>query len=157
MQLSTQHQDMLNQAKALYENVLRETGIRSYASNPSFGDEKEASEYCQMQLGFEEREVFGVLFWDTQNRLIRFEKLFFGTINQASIHPREIVKKALELNSSAVILTHNHPSGQVTPSQSDKQTTAKIKQACQLIDVNVLDHIIVSATDTYSFCMHQLM
>ena len=88
-------------------------------------------------------EGFGVMFLDNKHRLIEFEILFTGTIDSATIHPREIVKQALKHNAAAVILCHNHPSGITTPSTSDIMITNKLKEALDLIDTRVLDHIIV--------------
>lgn len=96
-----------------------------------------------------ENEVFACLFLDTKHQVISFEKMFFGSIDNASVYPREVVKKALQLNAAAVIFTHNHPSMDSTPSRADIDLTLKLKEALALIDVRVLDHIIVGA-DTYS-------
>lgn len=100
-------------------------------------------EYVHYKLFGKEREVFAILLLTTQHRLIEFRELFVGTIDQASVYPREIVKVVLETNAAAVILAHNHPSGEATASQSDIAITNKIKKALDLIDVPVLDHIIV--------------
>ena len=111
----------------------------------------EASQsFLRLSLGGEEREVFAALFLDNRHRVIAFEKLFFGTISSAAVHPREIIKRALELNAAALILAHNHPSGVVTPSQSDIDITQAVKQLTDLIEVRVLDHIIVSSEGSYS-------
>ncbi len=93
-----------------------------------------------------EREVFGVLFLDNQHRIIKFETLFYGTVDAASVYPREIVKRALMWNASAVIFCHNHPSGIPEPSQADKRITRRLQDALNLIDVRVLDHFIVGET-----------
>lgn len=99
--------------------------------------------YLQPLLQELEHEVFGVILMDQQHRIIRYEPLFRGTINQAQVYPREIVKLALSVNAAAVILFHNHPSGKPTPSESDKLITQTIKQALSLVDVRVIDHVIV--------------
>ena len=106
--------------------------------------------YLQLQLATKEREIFAAMFLDTRHRLISFEKLFFGTIDGASIHPREVVKAALKLNAAAVIFSHNHPSGVAEPSQADIQITERLKSALALVDVRVLDHIVVTAVDCVS-------
>lgn len=108
--------------------------------------------YLQTELESYQREVFLVLFLDNQHRLIKSEEMFLGSINSASIHPREIVKTALEYNAAALILAHNHPSGIADPSESDRQITAKICQACDLIEVRVLDHFIIGQGCCRSFC-----
>lgn len=90
-----------------------------------------------------EHEVFAVLLLDTKHKIIGFHEMFRGSIDSASVYPREVVKLALEHNAAAMILTHNHPSGNPQPSQADIQLTTKLKEALALVDVRVLDHIIV--------------
>ena len=102
-------------------------------------------------------EQFAVAFLDNQHNLISCEVMFRGTVNQAPVFPREIAKRALELNSAAIILSHNHPSGIAEPSRADKEITRVIKDALSLIDVRVLDHVIVASGDSYSFAGHGLM
>ncbi|HCH1218850.1 DNA repair protein RadC [Vibrio parahaemolyticus] len=99
--------------------------------------------YLSCKLKHHEREVFAVMFLDNQHRLIAFEKLFFGTIDSASVYPREVLKAALRVNAAALIFAHNHPSGDATPSQADKQITQRLKEALALVDIRVLDHIVV--------------
>ncbi len=113
--------------------------------------------YLQLQLAEERNEVFAVLFMDNQNRLLAFEKLFFGTINEARVYPRVIVQRALEHNAAKVIFAHNHPSNHCEPSQADKEITQDLQQLLSLLTIEVLDHIIVSHTNTYSFAEHGLM
>lgn len=97
-----------------------------------------------------EREVFGVLFLNNQHQLIEFEVLFYGTVDSASVYPREVVKRALLWNASAVIFCHNHPSGTAEPSQADRRITRKLCDALALMDVRVLDHFVVGS-DVVSF------
>ncbi|MEJ5028728.1 MULTISPECIES: DNA repair protein RadC [unclassified Comamonas] len=99
--------------------------------------------YVQLHLAHKQHEVFAVLFLDSQHQLIALEELFRGTLGQASVYPREVVVRALHHHAAAVILAHNHPSGQVTPSQADQQLTQSLQAALSLVDVRVLDHIIV--------------
>jgi DNA repair protein RadC len=94
--------------------------------------------------------VFAVLFLDGQNRLLRFAEMFKGTINQTSVYPREVVKLALEVGASAVIFSHNHPSGLVRPSSADTTLTRSLQTALGMVDVKVLDHIIVGQGQTWS-------
>ena len=108
-------------------------------------------DYLRAKLAGFEHEVFAVLFLDTQHRLIEYSELFRGTIDSASVYPRELVKEALRLNAAAVILSHNHPSGNPEPSSADKVLTQRLKEALGLVDVRVLDHVIVAGTDTTSF------
>ncbi len=113
--------------------------------------------YLSAQLRGYTYEVFGCLFLDNQNRVIQFEELFRGTIDGASVYPREVVKQALYHNAAAVIFAHNHPSGITEPSQADKQITEKLKNALALFDIRVLDHFVIGDGDPYSFAEHGLM
>ena len=110
----------------------------------------QANEFLQFKLATRQREVFGVIFLSNKNEVIAYEELFQGTIDQTSVYPREILKRALQHNASAVILAHNHPSGHPEPSQADISITAKIKSALDLIDVRTLDHIIIGGSDSCS-------
>ena len=91
------------------------------------------------------------MFLDNRHRVMAFEDLFFGTINGASVHPRVVVQRALEINAAAVIFTHNHPSGISEPSEADRQLTSRLKKALELVDIRVLDHIVVGSDETTSF------
>ncbi|MFK7974514.1 MAG: DNA repair protein RadC [Halioglobus sp.] len=103
------------------------------------------------------REVFAVLFLTAQHQVIKYEEMFQGTLDGAAVYPREIVKRALELNAAAVILSHQHPSGKPEPSAADRRITERIVSAMSLVDIRVLDHIVVGCTDTYSFAEHGLL
>ncbi len=107
--------------------------------------------YVQSELEQSEREIFMVLFLDNQNRLIKTEKMFYGTINQAAVHPREVIKEALKCNAAAVLAAHNHPSGNCSPSEADRYLTRKLEMACDLVDIRFVDHIIVGKGDYFSF------
>jgi DNA repair protein RadC len=113
-------------------------------------DPDNVKQFLQLQLGQQPREVFGVLFLDGQNRLLRFEEMFIGTLNQTSVYPREVVKLALSLGACAVILSHNHPSGEVRPSQADEKLTQALRTALALVDIRVLDHVIVGPGRSWS-------
>jgi DNA repair protein RadC len=103
-------------------------------------------------------EVFACLLLDNQHRVIRLEELFRGTIDGASVYPREVVKAALAYNAAAVIFAHNHPSGSIAPSEADKLITQRLKQALALVDIRVLDHFIVGdGANTFSFAEHGLI
>lgn len=108
-------------------------------------------DYLISELRHEHREVFAVLFLDNQHQVLKFERLFWGTLNAAVVYPRIVVEQALKHQAAAVIFSHNHPSGIAKSSIADKQITVKLTQALQLIDVNVLDHIIVAGNQSYSF------
>ena len=96
-------------------------------------------------------EVFACLFLDNRHRVIHFEELFRGTINGASVHPREVVRQTLEHNAAAVIFAHNHPSGVAEPSEADRQLTRRLQAALELIDVRVLDHIVIGDGECVAF------
>ncbi len=100
-------------------------------------------DFLKAKLRHELHEVFACLFLDTKHRVLAFEVLFYGTIDGASVYPRQVVKRALANNAAALILTHNHPSGVAEPSQADKVLTERLKEALALVDVRVLDHFIV--------------
>jgi DNA repair protein RadC len=96
-------------------------------------------------------EVFACLFLDTQNRVICFEELFHGTINEANIYPRELVKRGLKHNAAKVILAHNHPSGNIEPSQADQEVTLLLKRSLDLVSIQVVDHIVIGGSRAFSF------
>ena len=114
-------------------------------------------QYLAVHYAGQEREVFGCLFLDNRHRLIAVEEMFLGTIDGASVHPREVVKRALKLNAAAVILAHNHPSGVAEPSQADELITARIRDALALVDIRVLDHLVVGGTTVTSFAERGLI
>ncbi|AAM37032.1 DNA repair protein RadC [Xanthomonas citri pv. citri] len=114
-------------------------------------------EYLRAKLAGFEHEVFAVLFLDTQHRLIEYTEMFRGTIDSASVHPREVVKEALRTNAAAVILAHNHPSGHPEPSTADRALTRQLKAALELVDVRTLDHIIVAGGANTSFAERGLL
>lgn len=113
--------------------------------------------YLKTRLHKYTREVFACLFLDNRHRVIRFEELFQGTIDGASVHPREVVRRALEVNAAAVIFAHNHPSGVSEPSQADLRITQRLKDALALVDVRVLDHLIVGEGDAASLAEQGLL
>ncbi|HDS3144527.1 TPA: RadC family protein [Escherichia coli] len=104
-----------------------------------------------------EREEFRVLYLNNQNQLIAGETLFTGTINRTEVHPREVIKRALYHNAAAVVLAHNHPSGEVTPSKADRLITERLVQALALVDIRVPDHLIVGGSQVFSFAEHGLL
>ena len=133
-------------------SLAQRLAVRTVLSSP-----QEVKDYLRLQLAHEEREVFAVMFLDAQNQLLQFEHLFRGTLSQTSVYPREVVKRALALQASAVILAHNHPSGVAEPSQADEFVTQALKQALQLVDVRVLDHVVVGGEQAVSFAERGLL
>ena len=110
----------------------------------------EVRRYLQLQLRDRSREVFACLLLDNQHRVIAFEELFLGTIDSASVHPREVVKLALSRNAAAVILSHNHPSGVAEPSLADISITRVIGEALGLVEIRLLDHMVVGDGEVIS-------
>ncbi len=111
---------------------------------------KAARDYLTMRLAPREQEVFTILFLDSRHRLIECLDLFRGTLDGASVHPREVVKEALARNAAAVILAHNHPSGVAEPSQADEIITIRLRDALALVEIRVLDHLIVAGSTVTS-------
>jgi DNA repair protein RadC len=116
-----------------------------------------ARDYLTMRLAPRDHEVFTILFLDSRHRLIDCLEMFRGTIDGASVHPREVVKEVLARNAAAVILSHNHPSGVAEPSQADELITQRLREALELIDVRVLDHLIVAGSDVTSLAERGLI
>lgn len=108
-------------------------------------------QYLALQLADRHHEVFGALFLDSQHRLISDEILFKGTINSTAVYPRIVVQRALLLNAAALILYHNHPSGEPEPSAADRHITTQLTESLKLIDVRVIDHLVVAGSTTVSF------
>lgn len=110
----------------------------------------EVRDFLLFTLALREQEVFGVLLLDNRNRVLLWRELFYGTLNQTAVYPREVVKLALQHNAAAVILVHNHPSGHPDASEADIALTRRLKQALALIDVRIPDHFIVAGDHTVS-------
>ena len=134
---------IIAQAMSILESRLR-------TKTTAFTSPDQSKQFVRCKLQPLEHEVFSVLFLDNQNYLIEYTEMFRGTIDSASVYPREVAKAALELNAAAVIFAHNHPSGISVPSSADINITRKLKSALELFDIRVLDHIIIGDT-TYSF------
>jgi len=130
----TKHQVLEKASEILAEKMFNSDVFESVSETKAF---------LEFKLGHYEREVFSILLLDNRHRLISFQKLFYGTIDSASIYPREVVKAVLNANAAAVIFAHNHPSGNAEPSTADKLITERLVDALRLIDVKVLDHIVV--------------
>lgn len=142
-------QELLQFAKS----VIRQKFLRkSVLKNPD-----DTREYLIHELSLCESEVFCCLFLDNRHRVIAFEPLFNGTINGASVHPREVVKKVLSHNAAAVIFAHNHPSGVPEPSQADIQLTNRLKDILSVIDVRTLDHFVIGSGEAVSFAERGLV
>lgn len=132
-------------------NILR---ARLRVPGAHLADPKAVKQFLTLNLAEEQREVFAVIWLDAQNRVIGFEKLFYGTINQTLVAPREILKAAMKANAAAVVFCHNHPSGVCLPSVADTVLTDSLARVMGMVDVRALDHIIVAGAETYSFAEH---
>lgn len=142
-------EDILKTARFIVERRLKR--------GPTMSDPRVVREYLCHALGDLDQEVFCCLFLDSQNRILAFEKLFFGTINGTAVYPREVLKRALHNGAAGVIFAHNHPSGLATPSVADEVLTTRLKEALAVVDIRVLDHIVVAGTDTVSFAERGLL
>lgn len=145
----TQLQAVLEMARRFLAETLSREAV--------FASAQDVKQYLMAQMRHCEREVFALLHLDSQNRLLHYEPLFEGTINSASVYPREVVRSVIAHNSAAVILAHNHPSGVAEPSFADRSITERLQKALGLIDVTVLDHLIVGDDCVTSFAERGLL
>ena len=127
-----------------------------YGRGSLFTSPDSAREFLTAKLAGRESECFAILFLDNRHRLIEYRELFYGTIDGASVHPREVLKAALEVNAAAVMFAHNHPSGDTEPSMADQRITARLKDVLALVEIRVLDHFIVGR-DVMSFSERGLL
>ena len=123
--------------------LARELLMEDVRPSQAFRSAYAVSDYLKLHFAGQAHESFAVLFLSAQNTMLAFEDMFRGTLTQTGVYPREVVKRALQLNASAVILAHNHPSGKVEPSEADFVLTRVLKEALALVDVQVLDHFVV--------------
>jgi DNA repair protein RadC len=110
-----------------------------------------AASFLKLKLARKEHEVFLVLFLDSQNRVIETKEMFRGTIDSASVYPREVAKEALALNAAGVILAHNHPSGEPEPSKADRSITDQLQAVLGMFDIRTLDHLVIGGDRHVSF------
>lgn len=137
--------------------MARRLSRRRLARGEQVRDPASMFRHLQTLLIDREHETFGVLLLNTRHRIIRFEELFRGTIDGASVHPREVVKTALKHNAAAVVLVHNHPSGDPEPSRSDQYITRRLVEALGLVEIRVLDHVVVAGEGHVSFAERGLL
>lgn len=133
--LRARERGVLDRALEIVGRALRDREV--------FSSPDAVKQYLMLRLAGEHSEHFGVMYLDSQNRMIAFQVHFAGTLTQTSVYPREVVRAALQHHAASVVLTHNHPSGVVTPSRADEALTHTLKAALALMDVRVLDHVIV--------------
>lgn len=137
----TQAEDsVIREAITILEGRLRKANTTVYDSPDA------VKKYLYMRIAKEKSEKFCIMFLDTRHRMIAFEEMFSGTIDGASVYAREVVRAVIEKNAAAVILAHNHPSGDPDPSNADRRITERLVEALKLIDVRVLDHVVVGST-----------
>jgi DNA repair protein RadC len=144
------------QLQAVLEMARRYLGEALERGQPLTSPE-DTRNYLQAVLRDRQREAFCCLYLDTRHRVLRFEELFQGTVDGAAVYPREVVKKALGANAAAVILVHNHPSGVAEPSRADETLTRRLKEALELVDIRVLDHLVVGDGEMTSFAERGLI
>ncbi len=145
--------ERLRAALDLHQQALLETAARG----PVLGSPAETKEYLRSKLGTLAHEVFCILFLDNRHRIMAMREIFRGTIDGATVHPREVIHEALTIRAAAVIFAHNHPSGVAEPSQADERITRRLKDALALIDIRVLDHLIVCGSDCTSMAERGLV
>ncbi len=149
-------QAKFTQLQAVLEMARRHMS-ESLQRSDAFTSPARVKEFVAAHLRHRQQEVFAVLWLDNQHRLIAYRELFQGTIDGASVYPREVVKQALAINAAAVIFTHNHPSGVAEPSQADQRITVRLRDALALVDIRVLDHLVVGDGEVVSFAEKGLL
>ncbi|WP_311215970.1 RadC family protein [Escherichia coli] len=175
-QLSFLPGEMTPGERSLIQRALKTLDRHLHEPGVAFTSTRAAREWLILNMAGLEREEFRVLYLNNQNQLIAGETLFTGTINRTEVHPREVIKRALYHNvnrtevhprevikralyhnAAAVVLAHNHPSGEVTPSKADRLITERLVQALGLVDIRVPDHLIVGGSQVFSFAEHGLL
>lgn len=131
-------EEILLAAEAILQKRLERQG--------AIAEPSDAGRYLRARIAHSDREIFGCLFLDTRHRIIACEDIFFGTIDGAEVHPREVLRRALQLNAAAIVCFHNHPSGCTDASAADRSCTQRLKAALALVDIRLLDHIIVGSS-----------
>ncbi|MCJ8312030.1 MAG: DNA repair protein RadC [Saccharospirillaceae bacterium] len=144
-----QLQAVLELSNRFFQNVCEQ--------EPAFTKSQNTKQFLISKLALLPHEVFACMYLNNQNELIKYEELFRGTINASAVYPREVVIESLKNHASQVIFAHNHPSGSLEPSQSDKIITQRLKEALALVDITVLDHIIIGKNKAFSFAENGLI
>ncbi|RDS79617.1 JAB domain-containing protein [Dyella monticola] len=137
--------------------LARRSLAEQLTKQPSLSNPRESGDYLRAQLRHLQYEVFACLYLDNRNRVLAFEELFRGTLDGASVHPREVVRACLKHNAAAVIFAHNHPSGVAEPSSADQAITRELSQALRLIGVRVLDHLVIGHAEPVSMAARGLL
>lgn len=142
--------DEVAEAAAVY-------GASRIVGTDTLANARQTTEFLRSALAGRTHEVFCALWLNNRHRVLEFQEMFRGTIDGASVHPREVVKDALTRNAAAVVFAHNHPSGIAEPSNADELITERLRSALGLVDIRVLDHIIIAGTSTVSFAERGLL
>lgn len=150
MSINAAEQQILDQAFAILDREVRREPVQ--LTSPAL-----VRSYLRVALEGKESECFTVVFLDTRHCVIELREMFRGTIDSCSVYPREVVKATIELNARAVILAHNHPSGDSEPSNADRRITSRLQDALGLIEVRVLDHLVVGKDEMTSFAEKGLL
>jgi DNA repair protein RadC len=137
--------------------LVRRHFLETMQTGPALQNPQATRDYLRLKLRDLPHEVFGCVYLDNRHRVIAFEELFRGTLDGANVYPREVVKQALAHNAAALILVHNHPSGVAEPSQADELITRRLKDALNLVEIRVLDHLIVGDSRCESFAERGLL
>ncbi|GAB2541182.1 RadC family protein [Rhodanobacter koreensis] len=137
--------------------LARRSLVEQLRQKPSLGNPRDTGDYLRAQLRHLPYEVFGCLYLDNRHRVLAFEELFRGTVDGASVHPREVVRACLRHNACAVIFAHNHPSGIAEPSAADRAITHELRDALQLVGVRVLDHLVIGSGEPVSMAARGLL
>lgn len=137
-------QEIITKAREILQSQLKQPDVY-------FSSSQDVKDYLALKYAEYEHESFNVMFLDNKHGLIEHKDMFRGTINASKVYYREILKTAMEFNAAALIISHNHPSQNCTPSKQDIELTVDLKHLLDLVDVELLDHIIVGGTETYSF------
>ena len=139
------------------QELLKRSLVESMRHRDALESPTAVRDYLRLTIGRREHEVFMALFLDNKHRVIAPEEMFRGTLSQASVYPREVVKRSMALNAAAVIFAHNHPSGVAEPSAADEAITQALRNALALLDVRVLDHLVVAGNEIVSFAERGLL
>lgn len=131
--------------------------LAQFTTSLPLEDTQATRQFLASQLAQEEREIFMVIFLDNQHRVISVQKMFSGSLDCVEVHPREILREALKVNAAALILAHNHPSGMAEPSEADKAVTLRVKNACLLLNIRLLDHMVIGKGRLTSFAERGLI
>ena len=144
------------QIKAIHELMARDVEV-DLAKGQRFNDQQSVSRYLRKRIGHSPREVFACLYLNSKHELLAFEIMFNGSIDRAHVHPREVLRRGIELNAAAIILAHNHPSGVAEPSQADIFLTKELTNLLKQVDIRVINHFVVCARNTVSLAARGLI